>query len=77
MFDSLNYEGAELLKHLDKGETECLNKWLAEHTEACKMPYGAIGGRYTYHITPTGIGTVTSVSCACGEKKDVTDYDSW
>lgn len=38
---------------------------------------GAIGGRYTYEFTPTSIGTVQRILCACGESCDVTDYGSW
>lgn len=38
---------------------------------------GAIGGAYTWEFTSTSIGTAVVIRCSCGEKLDVTDYDSW
>jgi hypothetical protein len=38
---------------------------------------GAIGGEYTYHFTPTGVGTVVIVSRKPGEAIDLTDSDLW
>lgn len=60
--------------------------WKIEHNKTCPYyddgtktisPQGAIGGRTTYNFTPTSIGMAVSVSCACGAKKNITDYDSW
>lgn len=43
--------------------------WILEHNKECPIHYeGAIGGKITFTFTPTGIGTMASVSCACGEK---------
>ena len=28
--------------------------------------YGSVGGVYSYHFTPTSIGTVGKVKCSCG-----------
>ena len=38
---------------------------------------GAIGGRFGYRFIPTSLGTIVKVQCACGEERDVTDYDEW
>lgn len=40
------------------------------------FPYtGAIGGQFTYSITPTSIGTIVVVEDAVtGEELDITDY---
>ena len=38
---------------------------------------GVSGGRYSYKFTPTTIGMAVAIKCACGQAKDVTDYDSW
>ena len=38
---------------------------------------GAIGGRLKYCFTPTGLGVIKTVKCACGEMLDYSDYDSW
>ena len=60
--------------------------WQTEHNKTCPYyddgtkvvsPQGAIGGRTTYSFTPTGIGVAVTVSCACGAKENITDYDSW
>lgn len=57
--------------------------WIAKHdlthTPPGKShrPVGAIGGAYTWEFTPTSLGTVVKVRCACGELLDVSDYDNW
>jgi hypothetical protein len=39
---------------------------------------GAIGGRFTYMMTPTSLGTVCKVRDNLdGDEIDVTDYDMW
>lgn len=44
----------------------------------CPIKYdGAIGGKWTYEFTPTSIGTVCKVRCACGYSDDLSDYNSW
>lgn len=64
---------------LDDSQVEVLNRWLAKHDETC--PYvpekTAIGGRITYQFSPTSIGVVEKVSCACGQEVDLTDYSQW
>jgi hypothetical protein len=40
--------------------------------------YGACGGALAYHFSPTGLGTVFTVSHALTkETLDLTDYDNW
>jgi len=64
------------------------NEWKNKHDDVCKFsprnnrgnpssPTGAIGGRFTYEFTPTGLGTCVWVSCLCGEKVDLTDSENW
>ena len=66
---------------LSETEKRRLQAWLDGHDTKCKLAarssQGAIGGRLTYEFTPTGIGTIASISFACGEEIDVTDYDNW
>lgn len=39
---------------------------------------GAIGGRFTYSFTPTGLGSVVKVrDNITGEELDVSDYETW
>lgn len=63
-----------------------LNTWLQTHVLGCaywnpdesgRLPQGANGGAITYTFTPTMIGLVIKVKCACGAEEDVTDYDEW
>jgi hypothetical protein len=44
-----------------------------------KVPnYGAIGGAYTYSVTPTSLGNAYSISnSVTGESLNVTDYSGW
>ncbi len=52
--------------------------WYREHEKTCQGSTGAIGGKYTFSFTPTGLGDVVKVSCGlCGEVKDCTDFDQW
>jgi len=37
----------------------------------------AIGGEITYTFTPTSLGVVKKVKCACGASCDVSDYQDW
>ena len=52
-------------------------EWNNIHKCELKNYSGAIGGRLTYSFTPTGLGLVTKVKCACGEFIDLTGYESW
>ncbi len=65
---------------------EKINEWMQEHVLTCKLwqpneegflPQGAAGGALTYCFTPTGIGLAVEIRCACGESKNVTDYEDW
>jgi len=60
-------------------DTEKILNWSAEHLPECKYKdnTGAIGGVLTFSFTPTSIGTVVKVICACGEELDLTEYDLW
>lgn len=72
---------AKIIYNLNKSEDEKLSEWLKEHDKNC--PYappnnsGAIGGSLTYSFTPTSIGIVKKITCACKEVCDYTDYDCW
>lgn len=58
-------------------QLEAAEAWIQKHSEEHDMYCGAIGGRWSYVITPTGLGTILVVQCACGAEEDVTDYDDW
>ena len=66
---------------LTEQETKDLKKWLKKHDEKCKFKdqhkQGAIGGRITYMFTPTSLGVITRVKCACGKEADLTDTSIW
>lgn len=52
-------------------------KWRLEHHCKYDENQGAIGGRFTFSFTPTSIGQIETVHCACGEKINVTDYSNF
>lgn len=59
-------------------ETIVAGNWLKEHEKICKQTdVGAIGGKYTWSFTQTGLGCIMVLKCACGEEIDVTDYENW
>lgn len=63
-----------------------IRTWTQDHNKTCPLyddgssvgnPCGAIGGRMSYKFTPTGLGTMFVVMCACGEQLDLTDVSGW
>ena len=66
--------------------TEEQQKKYKEWADTHECPYrtqdelryvGAIGGADVFCFTPTGLGVITKVKCACGAEIDLTDYDLW
>lgn len=52
--------------------------WYKQHKKECPVEdVGAIGGRYTFTFTPTGLGDIVKVTCVCGEELNLTDWESW
>lgn len=52
-----------------------LHSFKEEHAHKNKY-HGAIGGHITYNITPTSIGTMVSITCACcNVTEDITNLD--
>jgi hypothetical protein len=91
-FDALAAQRAELPKPtpnlwtqcpshtwaVPEGQEERALRWFNHHQNVHGWYSGAIGGRFTYKLTPTSIGTVVSVACgACSEVLDLTDYGAW
>lgn len=63
---------------LTKEQVQEAREWTSKHNEEVhkNRSAGAIGGRYTYKFTPTGLGTFASVVCSCGAECDLSkDYD--
>ena len=54
------------------------NVWMEKHNQKCIIEnVGAIGGKYSYEFTPTSLGVCQTIKCACGDKKELTDFDNW
>ena len=49
------------------------NTWAIE-IKAHKYNPGAIGGNFTFHFTPTTIGTLVRVTHSSGAELDLTDH---
>lgn len=64
---------------LDNEQVEKYYVWFNHHKNNCPlyMIDGAIGGRETFYFTPTGLGVIVKVKCACGEELDLTNYEEW
>ncbi len=64
----INHESMKF--SINARELQTLAEWQAEHDKSCNVEC------YRFH-TANGIGTAVSVSCSCGESKNITDYGSW
>jgi hypothetical protein len=62
---------------LNEQETKKLKKWREKHNKKCEFTNAQHGGTLTYKFTPTGIGTIVKVKCACGKEIDLTDPSNW
>jgi len=59
-------------------EVSLFKSWLEEHDKICPIQYsGAIGERMTFCFSPTSLGTLSKVSCACGEQVLLTNTEDW
>ena len=62
--------------NMTKNEEKEAKKFMKEH-ENCSFT-SSIGGKFSYIITPTGLGECVSIRCnACEAIKDITDIESW
>ena len=62
---------------LDEKQTEKALAWQRELSKD-NANEGAIGGRFTYQITPTGLGLIIKlVDAVTKQELDLTDFDSW
>lgn len=63
---------------LEDRELEQTNQWIEQQKKKYGKKTGALGDRFSYTFSPTGLGTVIIVKDHfTGEEKDVTDYDIW
>lgn len=67
------YNRTHSLCKMSDNEMKAERAFRDSHYKSCKN-----GGKYLYELTRTGIGTAITIKCpACGEEKDITDYDCW
>ena len=65
-----------MIFELNEEETQKFNDWRNNHN--CKQKdVGAIGGRFTFCFTPTSLGELATVKCACGKELDLTNVSDW
>lgn len=80
-FKDVQFTGTQPLFTTTNEQREAIGKWIGEHEKTHIQPgkttrfVGAIGGAYTWSITPTSIFNIIVVKCCCGEELDATDYD--
>lgn len=64
-------------------ESEKVDEFYKKHSSCCREKLGrpffsSTGGQYSYHIRPTGLGSIITLEChACGEKENITNNDDW
>lgn len=65
--------------YISEEESSEIGKFTDEHRNKCVKPNPtAIGGAFTYSLTPTSLGTIITVTCGvCGAELDVTNYKDW
>jgi hypothetical protein len=61
---------------VDKATLKKFQTW-KKKVEVPIEELGAIGGEFTYQMTPTSIGVIYVVEHSSGEKFDLTNYDLW
>ena len=69
---------------VSESEQKKIKKWIIDHEvkkhgqKKGEYHYtGAAGGCYSYIFTPTGLGTIGSIKCSCGEEFTFTDMDNF
>jgi hypothetical protein len=63
---------------LDEEESAKADVFIEEHNKKhAGGSVGAIGGRYTFTFTSTSLGGISTVCCACGGEKSLTNFTDW
>lgn len=68
---------------LAPSEITTLNEWVNEHNKTCKLGKDNASRstvpdcKFSFTFRQNSIGVCSVVSCACGEKKDLTDTNLW
>ena len=63
-------------RSMTKNEEKEAKEFMEKHKD-CSFT-SAIGGKFSYIITPTGLGECVSIRCnSCNITKDITDVESW
>ena len=61
---------------MTKNEEKEAKEFMEKHKD-CSFT-SAIGGKFSYIITPTGLGECVSIRCnSCNTTKDITNVESW
>ena len=63
----------QVANHLE----ERVSKWWAEHQKFEMYSYYDADHTLTWHFTETGIGLHIEVTCTCGARLDITEYEKW
>ena len=74
------YDSSKILTQFQLSEDckQSVHKWIDSHSCQCSLlRKNASDGKITWQFTPTSLGVITVVICACGERYDVSDYNNW
>ena len=63
---------------LSDDDCKRINEFIRKQDKVTGGEYGAIGGAYTYHFTPTSLGVAVVIENTVTKAElDLTDYYSW
>ena len=66
---------------IDDKQEKKFEHWNKKHKKKCEYlksdKQSTEGVRLIYSFTPTGLGTIVTVKCLCGEECDLTDSGNW
>lgn len=63
---------------IDDKQSDSADKWMKAQSTKSAETFGAIGGRFSFVFTPTGLGMITTVrDSVLNEELNLTDFGSW
>lgn len=66
-----------MIFEIPKHQEQKVHNWIINHKCKKKNKPTAIGGRYSFVFTPTGIGIFSKVQCICGKEYIIEDGENF
>jgi hypothetical protein len=68
------YMSEQISFSLTEKESMAVRKFKKKHKKCLDVFHDLSGAQFTYSFMPTGLGTVISVECSCGERLSMGDF---